>query len=281
MKKAFKIIPIIFTIISITLLSSTKIASETPIIKSRNNNVCKIVSGDILVYVIFTKTKDSYDWKEYDLASTIDSLNVAINWIQQKAENNNIKAKLMLDYFGNDSIKSIYSKMGGSVKKLITNKDGIESIEKWGDKIAKISSQEKDKERLIAQLRDQNGVESVALIYMINNYFSSDYAISFNTTNQEQVEYSIISSKKPQIIAQEILHLFGAPYLGNHSSIKNEKVQEEMNKLYPKDIMLSKYQSNINKCEISDITKYYIGWADSLSTENKTLLKQAKVKSKL
>ena len=207
--------------LSIMIFSFT---SSDKNVQPRNNNVCKKLQGNVLIYLIFTQTKETYNWSEYDIQSTIDSIKIATKWLEERARENNIELKFMVDYFQGDSSKSVFLKLNGTPKKLITNDEGIDEINKWTDKIIKIATKDKkSKERLIANLRDQNRVESVGLFFLVNNYFKTDYSLSFNTETDANIEYSILSSKTPSIIAEEILHLFGAPYLYLHPSTNNKK----------------------------------------------------------
>ncbi len=102
---------------------------------------------------------------------------------------------------------------------------GLEELNTWGDNIAKrVGSTyvmpEKDgipeiknprnKERLVAFLRDDHAVESVALLYLLNNYFRIDISVQVNTFDTNDVEFAIVSYKYPSEIAHNFLHLFGA-----------------------------------------------------------------------
>ena len=49
-----------------------------------------------------------------------------------------------------------------------------------------------NKERLIALLRDEYQVESVALLFMINNYFRSDIPLGINTLHNDDVEFAVV-----------------------------------------------------------------------------------------
>lgn len=270
-------------LIAICLCSATFLSSNYNIIKkenpdSRNHNVCKKLLGNTLVYVVWAENKQSYPWTDYDIVSTVDSLNIAMKWLEKQAKLNNIKLNIIFDYYQNDSLKSIYQNMTGIVlDKLVAKEDAIERINKWGDKVVTKAFGLETKERLIAKLRDKNNVESVVLIFMLNNYFKKDYAFSFNTRSNKDVEFSIISSKSPIIISQEILRLFGAPYLFDHPSLANKKDKKQLEEMFPDDIM-SNSQKSINDLQIQDITKYYIGWTDSLSNDFMKLVKDEKTK---
>ena len=66
-----------------------------------------------------------------------------------------------------------------------------------------------DKELLIARLRDIYKTDNVAIVYFINNYYKNELSIALNTNSMSEVEYSVVSFKKPSVIAHEFLHLFG------------------------------------------------------------------------
>jgi hypothetical protein len=130
----------------------------------------------------------------------------------------------------------------------------------------------RDKERLIAYLRDENQVESVALLYLVNNYFRSDISIPVNTMDTDDVEFAVLSYKYPSVIAHNILHLFGAADLFETPYRRNQKKIEELQQVYPDDIMTNVYGRDLHKLDIGDYTQYLIGWKDEISPKHKPLL---------
>lgn len=259
--------------------------------KGRNNNVCKELKGEVLVYFVFVDSKETSPWTEFDIQSTIDSLETAVQWIQQKARDNNISLRIVSDYhIGNEFTTVRKNLPNGSVLASVTEpnlKHGLDEMNKWADNIAKtvgtnfnISDKDgipdiknpRDKERLVAYLRDENNVESVALLYMVNNYFRTDISIPINHLETDDVEFAVLSYKYPSVIAHNILHLFGAADLFETPYRKNSKKIEELQQLYPNDVMTDVYGRDLGSLNIGDYTKYLIGWKDEISSDHKPLL---------
>ena len=259
--------------------------------KGKNNNVCKQLKGEVLVYFMFVDSRETSPWTEFDIQSTIDSLETAVQWIQLKARENNISLRIVSDYFIGNEYTTIRKNLpNGSVLTSATEpnlKTGLKEMNKWADNIAQTVGSNfnikerdgipeiknpRDKERLIALLRDENNVESVALLYMVNNYFRTDISVPINTLDTDDVEFGVLSYKYPSVIAHNILHLFGAADLYETLYRKNTKKIEKLQQLYPNDIMTDVYGRNLNELKIGDYTKYLIGWKDEISADQKPLL---------
>lgn len=283
-----------FKLITLLLLSivlcSNIIGRKINYRDARNKNVCKVLKGDVLVYCIFVDTKTTLPWTEYDIKTTIDSLNIAVNWLNQKARTENISLQMRSDYYIGNEFSTIKKDLPEeTVEKTIKNeglKTGIENLNKWADFIAKKAGisfnmpendgipeikNPKNKERLIAYLRDQYKVESVALLFMVNNYYKTDISIHLNTMNETDVEYAIVGYKYSAAITHSILNLFGAsdlfdsPYRNNKKSINFAKEK------YPNEIMLDPYAKKLENQELSSFTKYLIGWNETVNEEDKIL----------
>ncbi len=259
--------------------------------KGIRNNVCKILKDDVLVYFIFVDSKETSPWTEFDVRSTIDSISVAIKWLELQARHNGISLNIITDYYIGEEYTTIKKALPmGSVIKSISEpslKRGLESLNLWADNIARKAGTSfnilekdgipeiknpKNKERLVAYLRDTKQVESVALLYMVNNYFRNDISIAVNTLNTHDVEFAIVSYKYPSIIAQNILHLFGAADLYKTQYRRNEKKIAEAGMYFPDDIMQDVYAKNLNKLEVGRYTQYLIGWKQHLEPEYQVLL---------
>jgi hypothetical protein len=176
---------------------------------------------------------------------------------------------------------TVLSTIEGSFKK------GLEQLNEWGDDVAKrvgmsadIPEKDgipeinnpRDKERLISLLRDQNQVESVALIYFVNNYFKDDISLPINLYSDNDVEFSIVSYKYPSVIAHNILHLFGAADLYETPYRRHERKIELANEYFNNEIMQDAYGKGIYRMGISEYTKYLIGWQNELDKKYKELL---------
>ena len=246
-------------------------------------NVCKNLKNDVLLYFIFVDTKTTSPWTEFDIRSTIDSVAVARNWLMQMARQYHVNLNIKTDYFiGKDFTTITRNLPQESIKKSATTpnvKKGLASLNEWADQIAKkIGStldltpkdglpdikSPRNKERLIAYLRDEYNVESVALLFMVNNYFRSDISIPINIMNTDDVEFAIVSYKYPAEIAHNFLNLYGAADMFPSLYRRNIKKAKALEALFPNEIMLDPYARSISTCEISDYTRFLIGWQDTV-----------------
>jgi hypothetical protein len=258
---------------------------------AKNKNVCKDFRNDILAYFIFVDTKETSPWTEFDIRSTLDSVGVAVNWLNQQAINNNVKLRIRTNYYIGKPYATIKRNLNlGSVQKTLTDqsvKQGLTDLNIWADNIAKkvgstLNIPDKDgipevknpknKERLIAFLRDENNVECVALIFMVNNYYRDDVSVPVNIFNTNDVEFSIVSYKYPAEIAHNILSLFGAAPMNKSVYRTNEKKIKQLEQQFPTEIMLDPYGKSIHNLTISPYTAYLIGWNDRIDDQYKKLL---------
>lgn len=267
--------------------------------KARNMNVCKSLKGDVLVYYIFVDTKTTTPWTQFDIQSTNDSINVALKWIREKAKSRNIDLKIKSDYYIGPEFSTIKKDLPEkSVETTIQTpnlKTGLENLNKWADFIAKKTGETfdltqkdgipdiknpKNKERLVAYLRDEYKVESVALLYLVNNYYKTDISVYINSFDTEDIEFAIVSYKYPSAIAHSILNLFGAADLYQSPYRKAEKNITFAEQELPNDIMQDPYAKNIFNLKISPFTEYLIGWTDSLDSKYSDLLYDKGIKLK-
>ncbi len=260
-------------------------------------NVCKDFKNDALAYFIFVDTKETSPWSEFDIRSTLDSINVAITWLNNQAIKNKIPLKLRANYYIGKPYTTIKKNLPqGTVENTLKElgfKKGLKELNLWADGIAKkvgstLNIVEKDgipeiknpknKERLIAYLRDENSKESVALIFMVNNYFRDDISLPVNIYNTDDVEFAIVSYKYPSEIAHNILALYGAAPLFKTVYRRNEKKIAFAQHEFPYDIMLDPYAKNIKKLNIGPYTQYLIGWTNDLDSRYSKLLTDAFVR---
>jgi hypothetical protein len=249
--------------------------------EGRMKNVCKNLGGEVLVYFMFVDSKETYPWTQYDIQSTIDSMEVAARWIEKKAHENNIQLKIRLDYYiGNDYATIKKNLPMGTVEETIFEpnfKKGLNSLNDWANSVAKRAGSSfeikekdgipeiknpRDKERLVSLLRDENQLESVALLYMVNNYFKEDISLPVNIYNTKDVEFAVVSYKYPAVIAHNILHLFGAADLYETPYRRHPQKLKIIEETFNSEIMQDAYGKNIESLTISDYTKYLIGWID-------------------
>jgi len=259
--------------------------------QGRYNNVCKDLRNDVLLYFVFIDTKTTTPWTDFDIRSTIDSMDLAVNWIEKQAQLNKVNLHIKTDYYiGKDYATLNRNLPLNTVKMSITEPDlkrGIEEVNKWADYLSRkvgdsfvISEKDgipqqqspRDTERLIAYLRDEFKVESVALVFMVNNYFRTDISSALNTLTTEDVEFAIVSYKYPAEIAHNFLALYGAADLYATPMRRSTNKIKLANELFSNEIMQDPYAKNIWGLEISDFTKYLIGWSNELDPKYEELL---------
>ncbi len=276
---------------SIFLLTASPILKHVDFKKAMYKNVCKELKGDVLLYFIFIDTKETSPWTDFDIRSTLDSISIAAKWISEQANKNHIQLTLKTNYYIGKPYATVTKNLpNGSVKNTVYEpsvKKGMIALNDWADDIAKkvgttFNLNPKDgipevktlrtKERLIAYLRDEYNVESVALVFMVNNYYRVDISVAVNTFSTDDVEFAIVSYKYPSEISHNILGLFGAAPLFKSVYRKSDSKIEYANKLLPNDAMQDPYAKNIYKLEIGPLTSYLIGWTTHLSKEYEKLL---------
>jgi hypothetical protein len=266
-----------------SLIPSGYSLKKTDYRDARFKNVCKDLRGDALLYCIFIDSRTTSPWTEFDIQSTIDSVRVAINWLHAQAKKNNIPLNIISDFYIGEDYTTITKNLpSGTVKESITEpnmKKGTELINNWANGIAKIAGNSlpikekeglpeiqspRNKERLVAYLRDENSVESVALFFMVNNYYKNDISVAMNTMNTNDVEFAIVSYKYPSEIAHNLLRLYGAADMYYAIDRQNAKKIRFLQSEFPDEIMLDPYGKNIWSLEISSYTKYLIGWINEI-----------------
>jgi hypothetical protein len=292
MKGYIKYIVSFAVIIILTSLGFHKIDYRNGMYK----NVCKDLKNDVLAYFIFVDSKETSPWTEFDIRSTLDSINLAIGWLNKQAIKNNITLRIRANYYIGKPYTPIKRNLPqGTVEKTLKSsglKQGFKDLNLWADAIAKkvgstfnITDKDgipeiknpKNKERLVAFLRDDNKLESVALIFMVNNYYRVDISVPVNIYNTDDVEFAIVSYKYPSEIAHNILALYGAAPLYKSTYRYKESKINFAQKEFPDEIMLDPYAKNINALNIDEFTQYLIGWKDKLDPKYELLLTDARI----
>lgn len=271
--------------------------NQTFHIATVNNNVCKQLQGDVVLYAVFVDSRYTSPWTEYDIFSTIDSIKVAMSWIEQQASNAGIPLNITLDFHQDeDQIIPIEANLTRkTLSATLLSVNGLRSVDKWADKIGKqalkiygpdtstvtrTKIKPKDRERLIARVRDEHHTDNVVLIYFINNYYTDEISATLHTASDIDPEYSIVSFKHPTVIAHEFLHIFGALDLYITPFDKKKKAVRKKAfamKEFPNEIMAFSYR-DLDSLKLSPFTKYLIGWDNELDQEYKQMLIGKKIK---
>lgn len=284
----------------LVILLTSCVSQKEVLFGSRDNNVCKRLQGKVVFYAIFVDSRHIGPWSAFDITSTLDSISKSMNWIMENAKQDSIPLEILIDYHispqGTIPIVSNFQRktLSATLFRMPIH-SGIKDVYKWADKTAAIAGKSfpadtssiittkntiNNRERLIAKLRDIHKTDNVALVYFINNYYQNEASVAFDTQSSSQVEFAIVSQKSPSIIAHEFLHLFGAwdlyitPFDDKRKQRKKKKLAMQY---FPNEIMAFAYR-NIENLEISDFTKYLIGWKHELSAEHSKIFMSRKFK---
>ena len=140
-----KIVKRAFIFSWILLISTSSSIRRIDYENARFNNVCKSLTDEVLVYFIFVDSKETSPWTEFDIQSTIDSLEVAVRWLEKKARDQNINLKFITDYhIGNENTPIRKNLPQGSVFTSATEpnfRTGLRELNNWADNIARTAGQ--------------------------------------------------------------------------------------------------------------------------------------------
>jgi hypothetical protein len=264
-----------------------------------NSNVCKKLREKVVLYAIFVDTRQAHPWTSYDIASTLDSISKATSWIMNKAKENDVDVSIDLKFHKRNDVIPIEQHLyDESLWKTLFSSGisgGIDYLDIWSNNIAKKAGESfppdtssvvktkniiTNRERLIARLRDKYKTDNVVLMYFLNDYYKDDISLALHTGFSDKTEYAIVTFKYPAVIAHEFLHVFGAldlyisPFSRKKKTVRNSV---QIMQAYPNEVMAYAYRP-LEKLDISPLTKYLIGWNDSLADKDKNLLVGKKIK---
>ncbi len=291
--KSIKILGLIILCAIFSRCIVIRSSSQAGRIATVRNNVCKSLKGRVVFYAIFVDSESTHPWTEYDINSTKDSIKKSIKWIENQALLNSIPLKVEFNHYSKQNKipvrgKFKYETLSSTLFHYRDLRKGIEQVDKWSDQVSRLvarglpksdskviltQNRMTDRERLMAKLRDIHKTDNVALLFFINNYFENELSLVLHSASNSEVEYGVISEKRPSVIAHEFLHLFGAldlystPFDRGSSQRKKEKIM----KLLPNEIMAFTHK-DIDSLNISSLTKYLIGWEHKFPEDMKGLI---------
>jgi hypothetical protein len=245
---------------------------------ARSRNICKELKGKVLVYMVFVDTKNNNPWTDFDINTAFKSAGEAADWLMGAAKKNGVQMDIEIKYFQSGKMRTVFRNLPfGTVKKSVsvpTTGAGVYRLNRWADAVAEavgkkikfpgevdnsIIRKPKDNVELISKLRDIYRVENVALIYLLNNTYTNDVSVSLNTVSDKKIEYAIASYKTPQVLAQEILKLFGAAELSENPFSGSDLAPAAAQ--WPGDIMANTKEP-LDRLEVGPLTQYLVGWKD-------------------
>ena len=293
---------ITFLLTTMMIISSScnfhLIKNGTYRIATVDNNVCKKLIGNVVLYAVFVDTRYTQPWTEYDIKSTLDSISKATKWIEKIASENGVSVNINVQYHQNKRMIPISNDfpnktLSGTLFPILNV--GIPKVDRWADMVAKTAGKSlptdtttliktknrlSDRERLIARLRDIYKTDNVVLMYFINNYYKEEVSVTLHNASMTNIEYSVVSFKQPAVIAHEFLHIFGALDLyvspfDNRRAARRRK--EWAMKEYPNEVMAFAYRK-IDSLNVSTFTKYLIGWENQMDDKSRRMLFGKKIK---
>lgn len=273
------------------LLVQCSSVSESKNVWFRDINVCKKLVGDVLVYPVFVQEKKGEPWKDQDRKEYLDSLNVALNWIMHQAAEDTVKlnfttvahpkvikkglpAKTVresIDMLKNTKSYLKFNKHYNGLSKMVVK--GIAKEQVLQPLVTKI----KNKERLIALLRNTYQVESVVLLFVHKPQALDHIYLTLNSLTNKDVEFVVTTFRSPTVLGYQVLELFGAAPMMYRSGNKKEVASKEfVQQNYPNDIMANLNKS-IQQLSMSEYTRYLVGWNTDFKEQYKILVSQRKV----
>lgn len=259
-------------------------------IPTRDNNVCKELKGHVVYYAVFVDSKYTGAWSTFDIESTLDSIKVAMCWLEAQAAERGIELDVEIVCHQQDGTVPVKANLTGKdVIGTILRSNPVKQFDRWADKASKQAGRAfgpdtseitltknsmKNAERLIARARDIHRTDDVGLVFMVNNYFSDDASVALHIGHDHHVEYVVQSFKDPSVIAHEFLHLFGALDLYKTPFDKGRKIKKQKEfamKEFPDEIMAFQYRS-LDSLGISELTEYCLGWKNELKKEYQQML---------
>ena len=280
----------------IVFWSCLVLAGCSSIIESENNwfrdrNVCKELTGDVLVYPIFVEQKKGKVWTKEDKKQYVDSLQAALTWIEGQANAYNIglniraevHPKVMKKGFPGKSINGALEMLDGAKSFVKFNKHydaiakKVASAIRKKEEVKPFVKKIKSKERLVAKLRNAYQVESVVLMFVHKPQELNHLYLNLNSLNNEDVEYFVTTFQSPTVIAYQVLQLFGAATMNYNNGRKKEKEAKSLaNKKFPNDIMCNLSKS-IYGLEMGEYTRYLVGWDSKEKLYYKSMVSERKV----
>ena len=89
---AMKLLSLFLLIISFLILTVLDTSSNLlfcrPLSNFKNTNICGILKDTVVVSPILIDVDQFHPWTSFDIESTIDSISTAMEWIKNKADNN-------------------------------------------------------------------------------------------------------------------------------------------------------------------------------------------------
>jgi len=213
------------------------------LVGSRNNGICATFTGNVLITVVFVNDPTS-TWTAEKIAST-------------KAGDNAMTAEILSEaasYGANLNITVEYRQATVS-----TTEESDRAA--WAEQVM-ASAGLGNIATASAELERARGVQEAPILFYVNATERS-YA---QPNSGEYTEYAIIWNCGSDTVTyrHELYHLFGAPDLYSPQLVK-----ECAQRYYPNSTML-----NVDNAVTDELTAYFIGWTDTLSSNALAFLRE-------
>lgn len=279
-------------------LLSCKSAKEIDARWARDRNAATKLDGKTIVYTAFVDSKSTLPWSGFDIKSTKDSLEKVFNWVRFQAEQHQIDLNIQPVYATLRDKPTIKKKLPyGNLSSAFSEGEysSGSKLGKWANGIIKKMGKEvklpnneqlprKPKldafQKLVTILQRNHNADNVVIFLMLNNYFINDVSTVINHMQDEEVEFAINSGKNTNVLAAQLLSLFGAQNLstGAYSAYEIKKIaiaQED----FPNDVMLN-FERDLFSLNIGEHTSYLIGWREKVNPRYSDLFKVEPTKKK-
>lgn len=287
----------VFLTLAIVVAASCSVTKNREFaIPTVDNNVCKKLSGHVLYYAVFVDSKYTGPWSTHDIRSTMDSIRIAMDWVEKQAAQRGFELQIDVEAHQQDGVYPVKADLSRkSVQATLLGMNGEKAMDKWADRagrqaamqfgtdtarITRTKNVPSNTERLIARLRDIYKLDDVALFYFANNYYQEDASVVLHSAAMDKVEYGVQSYKRPSVIAHEFLHLFGAldlyitPFDDKKAAMKRK---EFAMKEFPDEVMAFAYR-DLDSLWISPLTEYLVGWKPQLDDRYVRMITGKKIK---
>lgn len=124
-------------------------------------------------------------------------------------------------------------------------------------------------EKLVAKLKKKHNAQNVSIFFMLNNYYLVDLSAVINAMSHEEehTEFAVNSGKNTNVLANQLLSLFGAQGLNPDYNSRYKVKNIELAKTdFPDDIMVN-FEKDINNLKVDSFTAYMLGWTETVAAK--------------
>lgn len=254
---------------------------------ARDHGIGSKLEGKTVVYTVFIDSKSSLFWTGFDIASTKDSLNKVFKWTENQAKRYGKNLEIIPEYYKAGSKHTFKKKLPYDKLSDAFKKDEMKDqskLDKWALSVIKKAEKSikmpngvrlpskprlKGFDKVVAKLKKKHNADNVAVFFMLNNYFKIDVSAIINNMAKEDdyTEYAVNNGKGTNLLANQLLSLFGAQGLNPDFNSRYKVKNIEMAKTdFPNDVMVN-YKDDLTKLDIGKFTAYMLGWRENIDSK--------------